>query len=773
MFSSKNIESFNVWTVKIIIFTIPFLTLYISSALPFPFITGKNFVFRILVEFAAALWIGLLAVKKEYRIRYSPIVLSVLTFTFIVGLADLSGVNPYKSFWSNFERMEGYITILHLALYFTMLSSILKTKRDWKVLFTIILLVSVCVSLFPFVFSFNKDTLSFRRFMMEYGTREFSLIGNPPFLASYLLFASFIGLILMFHTQKAYLRFGCIMAVIFNGAVIYLTASRGAILSAIAGIVIFISVFFGRRSHQNGLRVINRTVLFLCVISIIIFGVFFLFSDVEIVKNDQTLSRFTSMFSSDSATSRLNVWKMAWNGIKERPILGWGQENFLAIYSLNVIPLVNEQQWLDRAHNIIIDWLINAGFLGLLSYVAIFVFAFYAVRTAYRKERIQRIEAVIITTALIVYFSQNLFTFDTINTYLIFFTLLAYIDSFESEKITGCIKNIIDSSKANNKLIGASLAALLAFSLSAYYLNYKPINQAGQFIAIDLSFSKNNSLVKLLGDYKLALSSNAFGKTEIRSKMLYVSNYILKNEIFEEEGALEFIQATIEELEKEISINQNNLEYLTEAIMFINKIAIYEKSYINRAEMLIKECMRINPAYQWLYMAQSDIDVLKKDYESAFNNVKKIVDFDPLNDKKQFKLALAAIYASKEDVVKNSLEKVKKIRGERNKDIASGKEYSFTVEELYEIATIYKDVERYYEALTYFEKAIMVLIYEDTLHSIRKRTLRIARMKAFIHLERAKIYQFLGDKEKAMEEAKTAIRLDPENAKKEADKIIG
>ncbi len=38
------------------LFTIPFLTLYVANDYFFPFITGKNFAFRILVE--TVLWLG-------------------------------------------------------------------------------------------------------------------------------------------------------------------------------------------------------------------------------------------------------------------------------------------------------------------------------------------------------------------------------------------------------------------------------------------------------------------------------------------------------------------------------------------------------------------------------------------------------------------------------------------------------------------------------------------------------------------------------------------
>jgi branched-subunit amino acid transport protein len=89
MIPSGKIKNFHLLGIKIIIFLIPVLPLYVSSSMAFPYITGKNFAFRILVEFAAALWLSFIFIYKEYRLRNSAITLSILTFTCIVGLADL------------------------------------------------------------------------------------------------------------------------------------------------------------------------------------------------------------------------------------------------------------------------------------------------------------------------------------------------------------------------------------------------------------------------------------------------------------------------------------------------------------------------------------------------------------------------------------------------------------------------------------------------------------------------------------------------------------
>jgi O-antigen ligase len=737
----------------------------------FPFITGKNFAFRILVELAAALWLGLIAINKEYRLHNSTMVVSVLIFTFIVGLADLLGVNPYNSFWSNYERMEGYVTILHLTLYFMIVKSILRTKKDWKVFFNIFVIASVLVSVFAFIVP--PYTTKSTQLGWEYGERLYSTIGNPPFLASYLLFASFLGIILFFSTQKPVIKYIYILPVILNSGVIYFTASRGAILAAFVGIIIFAVFYIFLELKLTKEKHSKKTALLFFSIFIILSVLFLAFGSTDTAKNDNTLHRFATMFSDASVQTRLTTWKMAWEGIKEKPLLGWGQENFIGVYTVNAIPYRKEQVWIDRAHNIIIEWLINAGIMGLISYLAVFGSAFYILWKAFQKEIISKREMITIVTALIVYFISNLFIFDTINTYLIFFTLLAYIDNIDILKSASHEKVDIKSKKLKIKLACILLPALLFFAITVYFMNYKPIRQSQLFLELSsFSVQEDGSLLHYLDDYKEALSYKTFGDNILRKQINTISHHMINQKIFKMEGALEFIQTTAEELAKGVAYNRHNLQYLSDVINFYNKAAFYEPAFIAKTEDLIRGCMRLNPQYERLYFILADNYVLKKDYENAFLIIKKMAALDLQHDIKQLKLAEAAILASKEDAVSHALEHVTKIRMANNSNIASGKETVFSVAELSQFAQGYMEVKNYHKALHYFKEIITTLSYEDELYSKRDFEFRNPTVTAGLHLEIARIYSSLGDRENAVIEAKKAAELDPVNFAEEAKKII-
>jgi hypothetical protein len=59
------------WVALGALFLIPFLPLVVANDMFFPFITGKNFWFRILVECALGAWVLLAIADPAYRPKFS------------------------------------------------------------------------------------------------------------------------------------------------------------------------------------------------------------------------------------------------------------------------------------------------------------------------------------------------------------------------------------------------------------------------------------------------------------------------------------------------------------------------------------------------------------------------------------------------------------------------------------------------------------------------------------------------------------------------------
>src|SRR5687768_6172790 len=69
----------------------------------FPYIVPGAIAFRALTVIAFFLWVIMAVRDPKYRLPMTTIAWSFTAFIVIVGIADAAGVDPIRSFWSNFE----------------------------------------------------------------------------------------------------------------------------------------------------------------------------------------------------------------------------------------------------------------------------------------------------------------------------------------------------------------------------------------------------------------------------------------------------------------------------------------------------------------------------------------------------------------------------------------------------------------------------------------------------------------------------------------------
>ncbi len=135
---------------------------------------------------------------------------------------------------------------------------------------------------------------------------------------------------------------------------------------------------------------------------------------------------------SGTGETRLMAWKIAWQGIKEKPFLGWGPENYTIIFNKYYNPQFlkhsfTETVW-DKPHNWLLEIGTSAGIVGIISYLGIFVVAGWSIL----KRRSGESRIVLLAT-LVAYFVANLFLFETSNSLLLWFLILAFISSQQQE----------------------------------------------------------------------------------------------------------------------------------------------------------------------------------------------------------------------------------------------------------------------------------------------------------------------------------------------------
>src|SRR3989344_5723655 len=406
------------------LFLIPFIPFPVSSAFFFPFITTKAFAWRIIVEIVFAAWLLLAFLDTAYRPKKSLILYSILGFLAIIGLADIFGITPIKSFWSNFERMEGFITLLHLGMFFLVISSVFK-EIDWRRWWNVSLAASFVMVLYSVLQIIGLKTIN------QGGVRVDGTLGNAIYLAVYMLFHIFIASLFMWREWKnVSLRWIYGLLILSQATILYYTATRGAILGLLGGVLVI--AVLNIRNKQN--RFVRKMSMATLIGLIFLLGGFMGLKDSNFIKNSPVLSRFSSLTTAEIKTQgRYFVWPMALKGFKERPILGWGQENFSYVFQEHYSPeMYKLEPWFDRAHNIFLDWAVSGGLLGLISYLFLYVALLWVI---WKSAGFSHTEKSILTGLVAAYFFHNFFVFDHLISYILFFSLLAYVHFKNSGEI--------------------------------------------------------------------------------------------------------------------------------------------------------------------------------------------------------------------------------------------------------------------------------------------------------------------------------------------------
>ena len=397
------------------LFLIPITPLLVADTFFFPFITGKAFFFRILIEVAVAAWAVLAFLDKDYRPRFSWVGAAALSLVLWMFVADAFAPNAAKAFWSNFERMEGWVLLIHLLGFFFAAGAILRAEKKWRAWFLASLGVSVIVS------GYALMQLAGSLAIHQGSTRIDATFGNSAYLAIYLLFNVFIALWLALTEKRRWLTASLIALAVLEAVLVFFTETRGTVLAlvfALALAALLTAVTAGARVRRGA-----GIALALILVSV---GSFYFARNSPFVQENPTLERIASISLSDGQT-RFTIWSMAWEGVKDRPLTGYGQEGFNYIFNTYYDPsLYNQEPWFDRAHNAFIDWLTAGGIPAFLLYILLFV---SAIVMLWKSSELSRPERIALTAALAGYAVHNLFVFDNLYSYIYFFAILALVDS--------------------------------------------------------------------------------------------------------------------------------------------------------------------------------------------------------------------------------------------------------------------------------------------------------------------------------------------------------
>jgi len=305
---------------------------------------------------------------------------------------------------------------------------------------------------------------------------------------------------------------------VFFTVLLYFNATRGAILGFLGGLILvglFMTFLSKGRSRKWGSIVL--------IVLILIPIVFFFVKDTSFAQNTPVLSRFASISVTEQTTeSRLTIWSMSYEAWQDRPILGWGMGNFTTVFAEYYKPkLWKQEPWFDRSHNVLFDWLVGAGILGLLAYLSLFVFALWTLWKLYGTHRFGALETSLFLGLLGAYFVHNLFVFDNLISYILFFMVLAYLHAERK----GWEHSVEETPLISQPFARQSVIAIVALAMifSVYSYNIKPIKASAAVInglqELNLGQLGTENITRSQSAFERAINLKTFLTTETREQL--------------------------------------------------------------------------------------------------------------------------------------------------------------------------------------------------------------------------------------------------------------
>lgn len=412
------------------IYDLVFFKLILLFLIIFPFLFSyfrpSNNVFELVKSVylwpAALLFLALYLIKyilfdNKIEIKFKKSELLIFLFLFLLLFLYLLNTffvapDSVLAVYGDYNRRYGLYSYISFLIFFFLIFKSFKKYFDFKLKYLLIAftLAGFFVSVYGF---FQYIGFAFQGWHEPvFAFRIISTLGQPNFLASFLILTLGTSFSLYFLKNNFYFKLFSLISIYFHILAIYLTSSRGAWFSLF--IIIFIYFFIYLKKWKS--RLLYLLLLILFSLSLFFSGFY----------GDRISSTFD--FDSGSSSARLEFYQAGILAISDKMFFGYGIEQlsstFAYYYDSNWALFLQVNDFPDRAHNIILDLLLYFGLVGFLLYLIVFI---YLAKVFIKIIKENNKELKFIVFALITYFISLLFNFSSLATTLYSLVLLAIL----------------------------------------------------------------------------------------------------------------------------------------------------------------------------------------------------------------------------------------------------------------------------------------------------------------------------------------------------------
>jgi len=704
---------------------------------------GKTIILRIVISILIFLFIKEILYRKEDSLinRSVPsgstglIFWLLIIFSGMVLISSALSPDPHYSFLASPQRSGGSLNFI-LYIIFSLFLFLTVRKKDWGKLWNFAIGIGTLVSLVAIFQYFHL----FGKVLITYTGEIPSTIGGPAFLGMYLLLLIFPLLSLVLTEEKRRRKVIYSICLFLFTAALMVSQSQAAYIGLGLGIIYFF-LFVPKK-----LVLIKGIVITLILLGTI--GILYLKVNPENSLNDKLIVHNITSWRMDA--SRLSAWKVSLETLKDRPIIGYGFENFSipfdkyynpSLEGIKRVPRGAVTGWWDRAHNFILEIAITLGFPALIVYLSIFALIFLKLGKI-KKRRIPAVSnrqimmAHAIQASFIGYFAANLFNFDTASTYIILFFIIAYslyLISVDGKPIPRLNKLVLKLSRFKGYIIAVLFILLIIF---IWTCALKPL-QINKELNWGAHYATNNKCQEAINKVEPLLEKHSIIDSYVRLKYVdIIRTCMLQNPAQKSDFAKKAVEILEEAKELRPIYTRTWLFIGTYINIYVentpNLDLAVKKELLEKADWSIGRAYELSPRRQEVWVTWIKTSLLKEDYQKALENAHHCIDLNPDLPFCWWGGALAHIY----------LQEVE--QGIEYMEIAITKGYNDkSNSSLYQLLLAYLKIDEKGKDIDYYLK--LAEVYEGLIAKNGSNFQNRASL--------AYVYQILGEDEKAVDQA--------------------
>lgn len=639
-------------------FFVPLIVL--PTSFIFPFIVPKILTFRSLVELMLAGYILLLFINwQEFKPRFSFLNLATSGFLASFAISTFVGVDPYHSFWDNHERMLGLFTIFHYVAYYFVCSSLFKTWDDWKKALKVFLVAGSAVMMVALMQVANPNLL-----LNQGSPRVIATLGNAIYVGGYGLFLMFVSFLLFIKENNKVWKWVEVAAALLAFVGMVFSGTRGSVLGLVAGVgVAILGYIIVLREFPKTRKIL----IGVAVGGVAVIALLYVFRNSAFVQKIPAVNRtITTSFSAVQNSPRWIAWESAVASWKEKPVFGWGPNNFFyafnKYYQSKSLQFGYGETWFDNAHNILVNTLAVQGAVGLVVYLLIFVAGITMLVVARRRKTLDLHVAVIGAAFLVAHLVQNVTVFENPTSYLYFMFWLAMINSLAAKKeevVSGNVKNNNQTFVPDKRIgMGGVVTTGLVFLLLIFIFNIQPARANMKTLEAlkYLSYQPEAGIEAM----KAALAFNSPHIDDIRSDLARTASQVLSSgaDKIGKEKSLEMLTISTDALKANIALhpydirNQLSLSQLSQAGYSLTG----DPRYIADYGTYLEQALTYSPKRQQIIYNLANFYLQVGKTDEAIKSIEETIKDDPKVSESYWRLAYIYKLTGKLDKAKEVLD---------------------------------------------------------------------------------------------------------------------